>query len=105
MSILKNKKTVIAAAVVLGIIVLAVGGFFLFGSNREEEPSLDEIIEDKLTAYETDLLDSLESMETNDDVAAYIANWGKNKKIDTTCDNFGNVIFNIKYSKKVLLIN
>ena len=99
MSILKNKKTVIAAAVVLGIIVLAVGGFFLFGSNREEEPSLDEIIEDKLTAYETDLLDSLESMETNEDVAAYLTNWGKNKKIDTTRDNFGNVIFNIKAAK------
>ena len=99
MSILKNKKTVIAAAVVLGIIVLAVGGFFLFGSNREEEPSLDEIIEDKLTAYETDLLDSLESMEANEDVAAYLTNWGKNKKIDTTRDNFGNVIFNIKAAK------
>ena len=83
MSILKNKKTVIAAAAILVIIILAVGGFFLFGLNREEEPSLDEIIEDKLTAYETDLLDSLESMETNEDVAAYLTNWGKNKKIDT----------------------
>ena len=63
MSILKNKKTVIAAAAILVIIILAVGGFFLFGLNREEEPSLDDIIGDKLTAYETDLLDSLESME------------------------------------------
>ena len=72
MSILKNRKILIAAAAVIVIIGCAIGGIFLFGSNREEEPSLDEIIEDKLSAYETDLLDSLESMETNDDVAAYL---------------------------------
>lgn len=99
MSILKNKKLLIAAAAVVIIIGCTIGGIFLFGSNHEEEPSLDEIIEDKLSAYETDLLDSLESMETNEDVAAYLENWGKNKKINTSVDNNGNVIFTLKASK------
>lgn len=99
MSILKNKKLLIAAAAVVIIIGCTIGGIFLFGSNHEEEPSLDEIIEDKLSAYETDLLDSLESMETNEDVAAYLENWGKNKKINTSIDNNGNVIFTLKASK------
>ena len=96
MSVLKNKKILIAAAAVIVIIGCTVGGIFFFGSEREEEPSLDEIISDKLSAYETDLLDSLESLETNGDVASYLVNWGKNKKINTSLDNSGNVIYNIK---------
>ena len=99
MSILKNKKILITAAAVIVIVGCAIGGIFFFGQEREDEPSLDEIIEDKLAAYETDLLDSLESMETNEDVAAYLENWGKNKKINTSVDNNGNVIFTLKASK------
>ena len=96
MSILKNRKILITAAAVIIIVVCAVGGIFLFGSEREDEPSLDEIISDKLSAYETDLLDSLESLETNADVASYLVNWGKNKKINTSLDISGNVIYTIK---------
>ena len=93
MSILKNKKMLIGAAALLLIACCVIGGIFLFGQDMEEKPSLDEIISDKLSAYETDLLDSLASMETNEDVASYLANWGKNKKISTSQDAYGNVIF------------
>ena len=95
MSILKNKKIIIAAAIVIVVTACIVGGIFLFAGDRQEEPTLDEIIQEKLSAYQTDLLDSLESMETNDDVAAYLVNWGKNKKISTSRDSKGNVIFTI----------
>ena len=74
-----------------------IGGAY-FHVKEDEKPSLDEIISDKLSAYETDLLDSLASMETNEDVASYLANWGKNKKISTSQDAYGNVIFSIKAS-------
>ena len=99
MSILKNKKMLIGAAALLLIACCVIGGIFLFGQDMEEKPSLDEIISDKLSAYETDLLDSLASMETNEDVASYLANWGKNKKISTSQDAYGNVIFSIKASE------
>lgn len=95
MSILKNKRRMIMTAVILAVICCIIGGILLFCFNREEEPSLNEVVETKLAAYETDLLDSLESMNTNNDVAAYLTNWGKNKKISTSYDNEGNVIFSI----------
>lgn len=100
MSILKNKRILIAAAVLIVIIGCIAGGIIFLGNDQEKEPSLDEIVTDKLSAYETDLLDSLESMETNDDVASYLVNWGKNKKIKVSEDDSGNVIFSVEAAEE-----
>ena len=100
MSIFKKKKLLIIIAAVIVIICCIAGGLFYFGLNGDKEPSLEEIIDEKLAAYETDLADSLESMETNDDVASYLINWGKNKKINVSQDSSGNVIFSVRAAEE-----
>lgn len=104
-NIMKNKKKllIIAAAVAAAVIICVLGlGIVYFVQEKEEEaPSLEEVLEDKLTAYETDLRDSLGSMDTNEDVSEFLLTWAKNKEISATRDAAGNVIYTIKPSENV----
>ncbi|MGN1414359.1 MAG: hypothetical protein ACI4WY_08965 [Anaerovoracaceae bacterium] len=105
MSKLKNrikqhkKKMLTGAAVIAAIAVCAFGAVFFLHEEKAAEPSLEEVLEEKLTAYETDLRDSLGSMDTNADVAGYLLSWARNKEIPATTDDAGNVIFTIKASE------
>lgn len=96
----KKKKHVLiglsAAAVLTACIV---GAVILFQEEEAAEPSLEEVLKEKLNAYETDLRDSLGSLNTNEDVADYLLTWAKNKEIPATRDDAGNVIFTVKASK------
>ena len=90
------------AAVIAVIAVCVCGAVFFFHEEEAAEPSLEEVLEEKLTAYETDLRDSLGSMDTNADVAGYLLSWAKNKEIPATKDDAGNVIFTIKASENAV---
>ena len=93
---MKNKKKVLIIGIIAVVLITAVvcAGIFIFGSDKEE-PSLKQVLKEKLNAYETDLSDSTGSFKTNDDVADYLLNWAKNKEISATKDETGNVIFTI----------
>ncbi|MGN1144735.1 MAG: hypothetical protein ACI4SU_09210 [Anaerovoracaceae bacterium] len=95
----QKKKILIGAAVAAVIAVCACGAAFFLHGEKEAEPSLEEVLQEKLTAYETDLRDSLGSMDTNADVAGYLLSWARNKEIPATTDEAGNVIFTVKASE------
>lgn len=91
-----NKKVLLALIAVILVMALGVGAYFYFSQPDEPEaPSLKQVLKEKLSAYETDLVDSLGSMETSEDVANYLMNWAENKQIAATKDNAGSVIFTI----------
>ena len=97
---IKKKKWLILIGIAILLVVCAIFAiFFLRSDNTQEEPSLDQVLEEKLVAYETDLLDSLGSMDTNEAVADYLVNWAKNKEIPATVDENGNVIFTVNPSE------
>lgn len=99
---MKNKKikyTLIGVLIVALIGAIAFG-IFLLRNSKGYEPTLEEIVAEKSKAYETDLMDSLSSMETNEDVAEYLVNWGKNKSIKAFKDANNNVIFDFRGTKE-----
>ena len=85
---------------VLLFLLLAVilTGIYFLRDSQEEEPTLEEIVESKLNAYQTDLVDSMDSFKTNRDVAQYLLAWGKNKGISCSIDSHDNVTFTLKAS-------
>lgn len=92
----KKRKAIITAIVVISI--AAIGGaafYFVKKDNAKQPPTLEETVENRISAYETDLRDSLASMTDQSSVAGYLANWGKNKGLDVKTDKYGNVIFSI----------
>lgn len=93
-----KKKTIFILAAVLLLLALIAGGISIVRSNRTSEPTLDEIVSDKLEAYQTDISDSLETLTTNEKVADYLMSWAANKSINASCDDAGNIIFALKAS-------
>ena len=97
---LGRKKTVFLAIGVILVIALAAGGIYLVRSNQNDEPTLEEIVSEKLSAYKTDIADSLSTLNSNDKVADYLVSWAANKDIKTERDWNNNVIYSIKASSK-----
>lgn len=83
------------------IIFLLASVFILSGCNKEEEESLSDIIEEKVVAYETDIKDTIDNVDTNEEMADYIYNWGKTKGIKTSKDSYNNIVMTIKPSEKL----
>lgn len=96
-----NKKILFGIIAAILIVALLCGVIVIrhVRQDVEEEPSLQEVLEEKLTAYETDLRDSLGALDTNKDVAEYLLSWAKNKEIPATLDEAGNVIYTLKATK------
>ena len=96
-----RKKHIIAAAAAAACLILSGSLFLLFHDKPEEGPTLNQIVEEKFNAYETDLRDSLGSMNNNTDVGNYLLSWAKNKQIAAVSDAAGNIIYNIPASDMV----
>ena len=92
------KKHIIIAAAAAALLILSGSMILLFHDKPEEAPALDQVIEEKFNAYETDIRDSLGSMNSNADVGNYLLTWAKNKQIAAVSDTAGNIIFNIPAS-------
>lgn len=102
MNLKKIDRKKILLLVVIGLLVLALavsGILYLTRKPEDEEPSLQQTLFEKLTAYETDLRDSLGSLDNNEAVTAYLLGWAKNKEIPADVDSVGNVIFSRKANK------
>ena len=98
-----SRKKMLVLIVILALLIACIAGsIYALKHKKPAEPSLDEIVSGKLLAYETDLTDSLSSMETNADVSSYLMTWASNKKIDASRDSSGNVIYNLPASSKSL---
>lgn len=97
----KRKIIYILIGIVL-VIACIVGGIFFVRANQTDEPTLDEIVSDKLGAYRTDLADSLDTLSSNEKVADYLLSWASNKNIKAEKDGNNNVIFSLKATSKDL---
>ena len=94
---MKNKKKLIAiivAAVV--VIALVVAGIFLFVLGGNNQPSLQEVVEDRADSYKADFVDSIPQMDDQESVTKYLLNWAENKGIDAESDYLGNVIYSFE---------
>ena len=65
-----RKKHIIAAAAAAACLILSGSLFLLLHDKPEEQPTLSQVVEEKFNAYETDLRDSLGSMNSNNDVGS-----------------------------------
>jgi len=91
-----NKKKKIIFVIIAAIVVItSASGLYFINAGQGKPPTLQEVVSEKFAAYETDLMDSLESFESNQDVARYLVSWAGNKGISCTQDIVGNVIYNI----------
>lgn len=78
------------------LVLLIVSGVCLLRDKQDPEPTLEEIVDSKLNAYQTDLADSMDSLKTSRDAAQYLLTWGKNKGISSSIDSHDNVTFTLK---------
>ncbi len=91
-----HKRNVIMIIAVIILLAAAITTVILITRhNTKDTPTLSEVVDDKFSAYETDFIDSLGSMTSNDAVADYLLHWGKNKEISAAKDLNGNIIFSI----------
>ena len=95
-------RTAAVIAVIFITVLLAATAFYLINREKpQDEPSLEEVLKEKLTAYETDLRDSLCSINSTDDAAEYLLTWAKNKQITAARDTSGNVIYTVPASQNM----
>lgn len=96
-----DRKTIMLVVVALMLLTaLIFAGVHFLHTGQNEEPSLDEIVTSKLNAYQTDLTDSLDSLQTSRDVAQYLLSWGKNKGISCHIDSHDNVTYTLSATSK-----
>ncbi|MGF6375495.1 dipeptidase D [Clostridiales Family XIII bacterium PM5-7] len=72
---------------------------FLFSGCSEEPMDYSAKVQEKTTAYRTDLEDSAKTLNSTDKIKEYLCNWAKSKGISYTTDEFDNVIMDIDSSK------
>ena len=97
-----NKKKKIIIIICIAIIIIcacAAAVYYFFFQSDDNPPTLEETVNNRISAYETDLLDSFASMTNQAAVTRYLVNWAENKGIDVTTDDAGNVIYSIKASE------
>lgn len=89
-------KKIVSLILIVGLITSCVS---LQGCHKKDEISLTEKVDSKITAYKTDLEDSIETLNTNSKVCDYLSNWASAKGIDYTTDEYHNVIMKIETSE------
>lgn len=86
--------------VTLMLVLTLIGtSLFSLAGCSEEEEDLSAKIEEKVIAYQTDLQDSADTLNSTEAVRDYLTNWAKSKGVSCTSDSHGNVIMSVKSSK------
>ena len=83
---------------VLLIITMSFSAFLLSSCGKNDEITLEEKVDSKLTAYRTDIEDSLATLNTPEEVTDYLSHWAQTKGIDHVTEN-NNVIMTIETSE------
>lgn len=91
-----SKKTIAIIIAIIAVVALIVAAVFIFVLGGDDEPSLEEIIENRADSYKTDFIDSTNQMDDQASVTKYLVNWAENKGIDVTTDQHNNVIYSFK---------
>lgn len=82
------------------LILLLISSSVLFsGCASKEEITLTEKIEMKVTAYRTDLEDSMSTLSSPEKVAEYLTHWADSKGIAYRCDDHNNVVMEVETSE------
>lgn len=76
-----------------------IGSSLILTGCSEEEEDLSSKIDEKVTAYQTDLQDSAETLTSTEAIRDYLCSWAKAKGIDYTTDGYNNVIMSVKAGK------
>lgn len=83
----RSHKHIIAVLVILLSLMIAS-----CGEKPQEKEPLNVKVNNKISAYTTDLHDSVETLSTNANIAEYLSNWVKSKNLKYETDGSGNVI-------------
>lgn len=84
---------------VLLIITMSFSAFLLSSCKKNnDEITLEEKVDSKLTAYRTDIEDSLATLNKPEEVADYLSHWAQTKGIDYVSED-NNVIMTIETSE------
>lgn len=86
-----KKKLLLIMAMSLGLSI------FLCGC-KEDLPSLEDVITEKVGAYKTDILDSSSTIDSLSKAESYLVHWAKTKGIKHHVDESGNVIMEVSPS-------
>ena len=96
-----GRKKLICFFIALVLIIAIISGVTcLVRANQTDEPTLEEIVSGKLSAYRTDIFDSLSTLSTNEKVANYLVTWALNKDIQAKTDSDNNIIFSVNASSE-----
>ncbi len=95
----KKKLIIICCAAVLLLAALATAAYFYFIHDEERPPTLEETVNNRVSAYDTDLTDSLAAMDSQAAASRYLIDWAENKGIDVSTDSYGNVIYTLPASE------
>lgn len=87
-------------SICLVILVIIIGGVTIFMHIQPKEISLEDKIKEKISAYNTDLNDSLVTLDSKKNITNYLTQWAKNKDINVSSDENKNIIYSIPSSKK-----
>ena len=96
-----NKKKKIIIIICIAIIIIcacAAAVYYFFFQSDDNPPTLEETVNNRISAYETDLLDSFASMTNQAAVTRYLVNWAENKGIKSEIDDHNNVIYSLPAS-------
>ena len=89
-------KKIVSLVLIVGLVVSC---FSLQGCKKKDEISLAEKVDSKITAYKTDLEDSIETLDSSTKVCDYLSHWASAKGIDFTQDDHNNIIMEIETSE------
>ncbi len=96
-----KKRLIITGCVALVVIIAMVVGIYFLFIKEDKTPTLQESIDTRVAAYETDLSDSLQSMTDQAAVTKYLVNWAENKGIHVEKDDYNNVIYSVPATEDV----
>lgn len=77
------------------VFVMSFSFLTLWGCS-DKEKELSTKIEEKLVAYETDIRDTIETLDSNEKIRDYLYNWAKTKGVNVKYDTHNNVIMSVK---------
>lgn len=88
---------------ILGFLIASSA--FLCSCEDKDDVSLKDSVESRVTAYQTDLSDSLSSFKDNDSIKSFLISWAKHKSVACQEDDYGNIIMSIPSSGRYVKAN
>ncbi len=85
-------------ALIIAACLIGVSVFLISTCEKDDDVHLSSKVQQKISAYRTDLVDSSATLNTTKAIKNYLTNWAEAKGIDYTVDNYNNVIMKVESS-------